>query len=427
MTAESDIYSCAIMIYEMLTGTVPFAGENTVAIALKHIQEDMIPPIEVNPKIPPALSDVVVKGAAKDPQKRYPSAAAMKKDLERALREPHGRFARLNSPNQEKSKKRSSRSIMMISVAIFGVSAVFAIVSMLTGLFTKNDDGGFLVPSLVGKSLEEARSLSELRGFKLEVGDYVISSEYPAGRVTRQNPANGAKGQEGDVIKVEVSSGSGYAIVPDLTGRTIQEASLMLSEENLSVGNVGYDPTSDQPEGQIIRQEPAVDTRLSELEAVDIWISGNETQQIEMPSLVGKSTDTVIKMLNSSGFEKVWIRLVQPKEGEAEETVQQQSPAANMSAGKNTLVELWINRSNPGNYCSDIAVNLDIPDKERSVAVTAVMGNGVEIVLYEGRVKEGTQQAVAFTASMRYGGEYECVAYVDGVEVKRIEAKFTLR
>ena len=164
----------------------------------------------------------------------------------------------------------------------------------------------------------------------------------------------------------------------------------MLSEENLSVGNVGYDPTSDQPEGQIIRQEPAVDTRLSELEAVDIWISGNETQQIEMPSLVGKSTDTVIKMLNSSGFEKVWIRLVQPKEGEAEETVQQQSPAANMSAGKNTLVELWINRSNPGNYCSDIAVNLDIPDKERSVAVTAVMGNGVEIVLYEGRVKEGT-------------------------------------
>ena len=427
VTAESDIYSCAIMIYEMLTGTVPFAGENTVAIALKHIQEDMIPPIEVNPKIPPALSDVVVKGAAKDPQKRYPSAAAMKKDLERALREPHGRFARLNSPNQEKSKKRSSRSIMMISVAIFGVSAVFAIVSMLTGLFTKSDDGGFLVPSLVGKSLEEARSLSELRGFKLEVGDYVISSEYPAGRVTRQNPANGAKGQEGDVIKVEVSSGSGYAIVPDLTGRTIQEASLMLSEENLSVGNVGYDPTSDQPEGQIIRQEPAVDTRLSELEAVDIWISGNESRQLEMPPLVGKSTDTVIKMLNSRGFEKVWIRLVQPKEGEAEETVQQQSPAANMSAGKNTLVELWINRSNPGNYCSDIAVNLDIPDKERSVAVTAVMGNGVEIVLYEGRVKEGTQQAVAFTASMRYGGDYECVAYVDGVEVKRIEAKFTLR
>lgn len=98
-----------------------------------------------------------------------------------------------------------------------------------------------------------------------------------------------------------------------------------------------------------------------------------------------------------------------------------------MSAGKNTLVELWINRSNPGNYCSDIAVNLDIPDKERSVAVTAVMGDRVEIVLYEGRVKEGTQQAVAFTASMRYGGEYECVAYVDGVEVKRIEAKFTLR
>lgn len=143
-----------------------------------------------------------------------------------------------------------------------------------------------------------------------------------------------------------MSSGSGYAIVPDLTGRTITGGVVDALRGKYSVGNVGYDPTSDQPEGQIIRQEPAVDTRLSELEAVDIWISGNETQQIEMPSLVGKSTDTVIKMLNSSGFEKVWIRLVQPKEGEAEETVQRNS-GGEYERRQNTLVDFGLTAESP--------------------------------------------------------------------------------
>lgn len=427
VTAESDIYSCAIMIYEMLTGTVPFAGENTVAIALKHIQEEMIPPIVLNPKIPAALSDVVVKGAAKDPKQRYSSAAEMKKDLQRALREPHGRFARLNKPNNELKKRRGSETIVAISVAIFGAAALFALVSMFTGLFSRAEDSGFLVPSVVGKTLEEARSLSELRGFKLEVADYVISSEYPSGQVTKQTPANGAKGREGDVIKVEVSSGSGYAIVPDLTGKTIQEASLMLSEENLNVGNVGYDPSSELPQGQIVRQEPAVDTRISEFEAVDIWISGSETQQIQMPSFVGKDIDTAKKMLSSSGFEKVWVHTVVPEEGETAETIRQQSPAADMTAGKSTLVELWLVRSSAGNYFADIAINLDIPEKERLVTVTAVMNDGIEMVIYEGKVKKGIQQPVAFTGALRYGGEYDCAVYVDGVEVRSIQANFTLK
>ena len=78
VTAASDIYSCAIMLYEMLTGQVPFGGDNSVAIALKHLQEDITPPSELNPRVPRALSDVVVKAASKEPSQRYPSARQMK-------------------------------------------------------------------------------------------------------------------------------------------------------------------------------------------------------------------------------------------------------------------------------------------------------------------------------------------------------------
>lgn len=428
VTAESDIYSCAVMVYEMLTGTVPFGGENTVAVALKHLQEEMIPPIEINPQIPQSMSDVVMKGAAKDPNDRYHSANDMKNDLARALKEPRGRFARISSKRRQQDKKANSRSVILASVIIIGAALIITGAALISNIFSGRGRGDeFLVPALEGKPLEEARSLAELRGFTLAVSDYVISTEYPAGQVTKQSPLNGARGKEGDTITVEVSSGSGYAIVPDLVGSTITEASLMLSEENLNIGSVGYDPTSTLLDGQIVRHVPEADSRVSEFESVDIWISGSEAPQIEMPSVVGKDTSTALQMLQESKVSRVWMHLTEVSEGMASETVQQQSPAANMSVNEGTVAEIWVSRSNLGSSYAEIAVNLDIEAEESMVVVTTVLEGGVELVLYEGKVKNGTQQPVAFTANIRSTGPRECIVYVDGAETKRMEINFTLR
>jgi len=428
VTAESDIYSCAVMVYEMLTGTVPFGGENTVAVALKHLQEEMIPPIEINPQIPQSMSDVVMKGAAKDPNDRYHSANDMKNDLARALKEPRGRFARISSKRRQQDKKANSRSVILASVIIIGAALIITGAALISNIFSGRGRGDeFLVPALEGKPLEEARNLAELRGFTLAVSDYVISTEYPAGQVTKQSPLNGARGKEGDTITVEVSSGSGYAIVPDLVGSTITEASLMLSEENLNIGSVGYDPTSTLLDGQIVRHVPEADSRVSEFESVDIWISGSEAPQIEMPSVVGKDTSTALQMLQESKVSRVWMHLTEVSEGMASETVQQQSPAANMSVNEGTVAEIWVSRSNLGSSYAEIAVNLDIEAEESMVVVTTVLEGGVELVLYEGKVKNGTQQPVAFTANIRSTGPRECIVYVDGAETKRMEINFTLR
>jgi len=427
VTAESDIYSCAVMVYEMLTGTVPFGGENTVAVALKHLQEEMIPPVEINSKIPQSMSDVVMKGAAKDSANRYHSAEDMKKDLIRALKEPKGRFAKL-SIKKPAEKKHNSKGIVFASMVIVGAALLITAVAIISNMLNGRGKGEeFLIPVLEGKTLEEARSLAELRGFTLAVSDYVISTEFPAGQVTKQNPPNGARGKEGDTITVEVSSGSGYAIVPNMVGSTITEASLMLAEENLNMGSVGYDPTSDLPDGQIVRHVPEADSRVSEFESVDVWISGSETPQIEMPSVVGKDTSTALKMLQESKISRVWIHIVEPGEGMTDETVQQQSPAANMSVSEGTVAEIWITRSNIGNSCADVAVNLDIEAEESTVVITTLMEGGAELIIYQGKVKNGTQQPVVFTANMRGTGTKECVVYVDGVEVKRMEVNFTLR
>lgn len=429
VTAESDIYSCAVMVYEMITGTVPFAGDNTVAIALKHLQEEMIPPIEIDSKISRALSDVVMKGAAKEAELRYPTAAAMKKDLLRALVEPHGRFARLNrkkASKKESEHHRHDRIPLYVATAV--AVGIFAMVFFAFHLFGGKDDEGLLVPALVGKNLEDARSLADLRGFNLVVSDYVISTEYPTGQVTKQSPMDGAKGKDGDTITVEVSSGSGYAIVPDLLGRSIQEASILLSEESLNMGNVDYDPTSSLPPGTIVRQEPTADTRVQEFECVNIWISGAETKLVEVPPLTGKTTEEAMMMLESSGLKQIWIRPVSPENSATgTEVVIQQSPAANMSVAEDTLTEVWISRSKPGSYSSDIAINLDIENGDKLVTVTAVMHNGIQVVLHESTVKEGLQQPISFTAFLRSAGEYKCIVYADGVEMKRITANFVLR
>jgi len=428
VTAESDIYSCSVMLYEMLTGTVPFGGENTVTVALKHLQEEMIPPVEINQKIPQSLSDVVMKGAAKDSEDRYHSADDMKKDLLRALKEPRGRFAKLTPKRKPVQAKNHSKTIVLISAAIVSIALIITGIAVIGNLLDGRGKGeDFLVPALEGKTLDEARSLAELRGFTLTVSDYVISTEYPAGQVTKQSPLNGARGKEGDTITVEVSSGSGYAIVPDMVGSTITEASLMLAEENLSMGSVGYDPTSDLPAGQIVRHVPEADSRVSEFEYVDVWISGSEAPQIEMPSVVGKDTSTALQMLQESMVKRVWMHLVEPAEGVTEEAVQQQSPAANMSVGEDTVAEIWVSRKNLGSYCADIAVNLDIEADDSPVVVTVVQDNGVELVLYEGKVNSGTQIPVAFTANVRIGGQHECVVYVDGAEAKRMNVNFILR
>ena len=121
VTEESDIYSTGISLYEMLTGTVPFIGDTTVATALMHLSETPTPPQELNPAIPPALNDIVLRAIEKDPQMRYSSAKLMRSDLIRSLSHPNGTFARDRESKETKTPgRRMSLSVYAwISISVF--------------------------------------------------------------------------------------------------------------------------------------------------------------------------------------------------------------------------------------------------------------------------------------------------------------------
>ena len=429
-TAGSDIYSCAIMLYEMLTGSVPFSGDNSVAVALKHLQEEIIPPIQVNSKIPRALSDVVVKAAAKNINMRYFTARQMKADLQRSLREPHGKFARIASPRQE-HKKSTSIGIGNIALMVMVVLGLFATMFFIARAMRDDENvsnGEYVVPTLVGKQVSEAETLAKLRGFALEVLEYRGSEEFEEGQIIFQTPIDGTKGNEGDVIQVVVSSGSDYETVPNLVGLSVQDAIAQMQDVDLNLGTIEYGKSS-LPDGQIFRQEPVAETDTFAGDVVDIWVSGTPGGNSEMPSLVAKPMllDEAIAALQEAKFARIWVHPETPDTLCTEDTVLRQSPSANVTVPSAVTVELWVCRTDLGPYCSDIVFNIDVTDTEKPVIVTAKIAEGVEMVLYETTLPVGLQQPVSFTAYLRTGGEYECTVYVGGEEYRRTTARFALR
>ena len=429
-TAGSDIYSCAIMLYEMLTGSVPFSGDNSVAVALKHLQEEIIPPIQVNSKIPRALSDVVVKAAAKNINMRYFTARQMKADLQRSLREPHGKFARIASPRQE-HKKSTSIGIGNIALMVVVVLGLFATMFFIARAMRDDENvsnGEYVVPTLVGKQVSEAEPLAKLRGFALEVLEYRGSEEFEEGQIIFQTPIVGTKGNEGDVIQVVVSSGSDYETVPNLVGLSVQDAIAQMQDVDLNLGTIEYGKSS-LPDGQIFRQEPVAETDTFAGDVVDIWVSGTPGGNSEMPSLVAKPMllDEAIAALQEAKFARIWVHPETPVTLCTEDTVLRQSPSANVTVPSAVTVEIWVCRTDLGPYCSDIVFNIDVTDTEKPVIVTAKIAEGVEMVLYETTLPVGLQQPVSFTAYLRTGGEYECTVYVGGEEYRRTTARFALR
>lgn len=429
VTAASDIYSCAIMLFEMLTGKVPFGGDNSVAIALKHLQEDITPPVEINPKIPRALSDVIVKAASKEISLRYQSAKQMKSDLLRSLREPHGKFARLEK-NAVETKRRGWHGVMNIVLMLVVVLGLFTALFFIAR--SVNEDQGdapaaeYIIPNVKAKKLEEAKGVAELRGFELNVDEY-RSSDEEEGTVLEQTPAAGTAAKQGDSISVIVSSGNNYVTVPDLAGKYLQEANDIVWGVELEIGTTQY-VTSDLPYGQIVRQEPIAGTDTFAGDVIDVWISGIPGKANNMPGVTDMELNKAIDVLHEEGFKKIRIRTVQPEaQIAAEGFVVAQNPTAGISTPEDAVVEISVCRAQLGNYAADVAFNLDITAQQSSVVVTAKLEEGLELIIYETTLSAGTQQSVSFTAFMEKGGQYECNVYVDGIQVRNGQIGFDYR
>ncbi len=332
--AKSDLYSLGIVMYEMVTGRVPFDADTPVSIALKHMQEKPVDPMKLNPNVPVAVNQIIMKAMQKEPSMRYQSATEMLKDLSLALKNSDGRFvlepsmdtqatqrigtitedmAKEDKIENKKDKKKQGKirtyfkehpkmkilAIILSFVLVFLIT-VFTVKGIMDATTVKN----VYIPNLVGKTEEEV--IQELEGTKLtyEITSEEYNSEVEAGRVISQDPAykNNFTIKENTVISLVVSKGVEVVTVPKVAGDTYEDAEKKLTDAKLKVERV--EETSQKiEEGIVIRQDPAENTSLNAGDTVKVYVSiGTGIKQVSVPSLVNKTEEVASKELTDAGL-----------------------------------------------------------------------------------------------------------------------------
>ena len=327
---NTDIYSLGVVLYEMLTGKVPFEGDTPIAVALKHVREKVIPPTRYNPSIPPLLESVVLKALAKNPADRFESISEMMGDLRLSQGFTMGKtqrhepydfatqmipavdpdtlddFSDIDDTTPKEVQKKSMLSkiasipqkyIVLSAAVIFLIAFLGAFLSY--GNFWSNTTVD--VPNVVGKQVSVAKNILEDKHLRVSTSE-VTNTDVPAGQVISQSPGSGEKVKEQRTIHLVVSKGVGDITVPDLSGMTVEQARQRLKDLGLVVGKITQGSIEGKPDNTIVAQSPSGDSKVSKGTTVDLVVNKPQTKKVKMPDVVGMTLKDARQVLGSNNI-----------------------------------------------------------------------------------------------------------------------------
>ena len=334
--ARSDIYSSGVVLYEMLTGRLPFEGDSAVSVAIQHLSSVPLSPRDINENVPEALELICMKAMNPNPDRRYASAEAMLEDLEKFRKDPSTNMEYIRAELKEKDDVEPTQPIPADEVAsavrktrktdekplqennkmnkklLFGIIGGFAALLILIfaafkifGNFGDSENGTYVVPDIRGYTVEQAENLPGVKGiFTIEVLGSKPSTQYEPGQIMEQDPAKDHTRKNNLTIKVYLCAEEQKYYMPNLIGYDSREAKLLLDNMDIEL-NVTFKETYDDqvPAGQVISTTPASDSELKKGNNVLVFVSlGKETKPVTVPSFIGMTLENAIAKAQELGL-----------------------------------------------------------------------------------------------------------------------------
>ena len=468
---RTDLYSLGVVMYEMITGRLPFEGDTPVSIALQHINSIALPPSIFAENVPPQLEEITMKAMNPSLSKRYTSAAQILKDLEEFQNEQQ---FKLNIPREEgivvqeepqdldatrklnntgevaalmenerrepperreteeprqgeeeeapveeqKEKQKKHRSpvsaaliFSVIAVVVFCVGA-FCFVQKILDPFGGTDSSKINAPNLKGLYYSQVIADPQYSNVVIAEGEYVYNETVDAGKIISQEPEANRKIDPGATITVTISRGNRTFALPNYVNSDARQAKIELDRFGVQCVEAAPEYNDEIENGFVIRTDPAAGTMLTEGDTVTITVSrGPEFVMVDMPDLMGKPLNTALELLDVAGLE--WDEPVYTEADGEPDLVIYQSIAPGTQVEKGTRVSFQLSKER------ELPPEPVIVDYVYTVTLNQ-SANPIDVEIYQdgGRVYSGTHVSEEITATVILTGEegeHQIQVYQDGI------------
>lgn len=457
--AKSDLYSLGVVMYEMLTGKVPFDADTPVSIALKHMQEQPKEPIEMNPAIPKSINKIIIKAMQKDTNLRYNTASEMLRDLSLALKNPDGDFVTMpnlddnfktqvvptmyntdihkeDEETRDKKEGKLKKFIKNHKVMSFFIGSILLFILTIGITYAATEllkVKEVQIPNLVGMSKEEAEDLIKESKLQLEITAEEFDDEVPQGYIISQDPTytENFKIKEKSKIKVVVSKGQEVVKVPKVSGMLKEDAVIELEKLNLVVEEKEEISTKVE-EGYIIKQTPDENTEVPANSTVTIYVSkGRGIKEVTVPNLVGMTEEAAKKSISENSLK---LNTVVYSEDTSKDngTVLRQDVTPGKTVDENTKITITVNKlaemkkgtvtvnlKSATGYTpkKDETTDKDLPPEKVELMVK-VTSQGTEDTVYKEKHNEDLENV---NIPIQGVGTVTIKVYIDGVMKKQTQ------